>query len=246
MNPCTPVRANTRSTPAPPGGWRNPSKPGDGSPSPAAAPSVAPSPGRESQAIHRPDGQPPASPPRWLPARWQTPAQPDYTAAAPASPCSPRRCRMGPASAEGEDGAAGAGTWSCPNPSRAGCPWQMPPALVPTYLQGSPALPQLLLDVFLRRVPCLCLHLHPLPQGEHVAAKSQGEVGEGCLQGGRARGGTQGEGEATRATRCCPQGTDIPPSMPPSRVVLRIISTCFTSAPARLLHAGDSPPEMPA
>lgn len=67
-----------------------------------------------------------------------------------------------------------------------------PPALVPTYLQGSPALPQLLLDVFLCRIPCPFLHLHPLPQGEHVTSESQGKVGKGCLWGGRERSGAQG------------------------------------------------------
>lgn len=67
-----------------------------------------------------------------------------------------------------------------------------PPALVPTYLQGSSALPQLLLDVFLCCIPCPFLHQHPLLQGEHVAAKSQGQVGKGCLQGGEVTGGTLG------------------------------------------------------
>lgn len=38
--------------------------------------------------------------------------------------------------------------------------------------------------------------------------------------------------------------TDLP-SMPPSRAVLRIISICLAQAPIRLLHAGDSPHEMP-
>lgn len=59
----------------------------------------------------------------------------------------------------------------------------MPACPSAAYLQGSPALPQLLLDVFLRRIPCSLLHLHPLPQGEDVAAKSQGKVGKGCLGG---------------------------------------------------------------
>lgn len=71
-----------------------------------------------------------------------------------------------------------------------------PPVLVPTYLQGSSALPQFLLDVFLCCIPCPFLHLHPLLQGEHIAAKSQGQVGKGCLRGGEVRGGTQGQKES--------------------------------------------------
>lgn len=103
------------------------------------------------------------------------------------------------------------------------------------YLQGSPALPQLLLDVFLRRIPCSLLHLHPLPQGEDVAAKSQGKVGKGCLGGRRAHRWDTGQREGHGPLS--PQHSQSSFSMSPSGAVLRAISSCLSPALIRLWAA---------